>query len=47
MIRNQALLSDGCRSVFRKEPAAPATPVNYAPSAKPSKPLNITPHKRG
>jgi hypothetical protein len=47
MIRNQAQLSDGCRSVFRKEPAAPATPVNYAPTAKPSKPLRITPHKRG
>lgn len=47
MIRNQAQLSNGCRSVFRKEPAAPATPVNYAPSAKPSKPLQITPHKRG
>ena len=46
MIRNQALLSDGFKSVFRKEPAAPA-PVNYAPSAKPSKPLQITPHKRG
>jgi hypothetical protein len=47
MIRNQALLSDGCKSVFRKEPTVPATPVNYAPSARPSKPLNITPHKRG
>ena len=47
MIRNQAQLSDGCRSVFRKEPAAPAAPVNYAPSAKPSKPLQITPYKRG
>ena len=47
MIRNQALLGDGCKSVFRKAPAAPATPVNYAPSAKPSKPLQITPHKRG
>lgn len=47
MIRNQAQLSDGCRSVFRKEPAARATPVNYAPSAKPSKPLQITPYKRG
>lgn len=46
MIRNQALLSDGCKSVFRKEPATPA-PVNYAPSARPSKPLNITPIKRG
>ena len=47
MIRQRALLSDGCKAVFRKEPAAPAMPVNYAPSAKPSKPLTITPHKRG
>jgi len=46
MIQKRALLSDGCKAVFRKEPA-PATPVNYAPSAKPSKPLNLTPHKRG
>ena len=46
MIQKRALLSDGCKAVFRKEPA-PATPVNYAPSAKPSKPLTITPHKRG
>ena len=47
MIRNQAQLSDGCKSVFRKEPAAPATPVNYAPTTRPSKPLQITPNKRG
>jgi hypothetical protein len=41
-----ASLSDGCKAVFRYEPPA-ATPVSYAPSAKPSKPLNLTPHKRG
>jgi hypothetical protein len=28
-------------------PPAAATPVSYAPTAKPSKPLNLTPHKRG
>jgi hypothetical protein len=47
MIQKRASLSDGCKAVFRHEPAAPATPVSYAPSAKPSKPLNLTPHKRG
>jgi hypothetical protein len=47
MIRQRALLSDGCKAVFRMEPAAPATAVNYAPSARPSKPLTITPSKRG
>ena len=47
MIQKRASLSDGCKAVFRYEPAAPATPVNYAPSTRPSKPLNITPNKRG
>jgi hypothetical protein len=47
MVRQRASLSDGCKAVFRVEPAAPATPVSYVPSAKPSKPLNLTPHKRG
>jgi hypothetical protein len=48
MIRQRASLSDGCKAVFRYvPPAATATPASYAPSAKPSKPLNITPHKRG
>ena len=47
MIQKRAALSDGCKAVFRYEPAAPATPVNYAPAARPSKPLNITPNKRG
>ena len=46
MIRQRASLSDGCKAVFRYEPPA-ATPVNYAPSARPSKPMNITPNKRG
>ena len=31
---------------FRYEPPS-ATPVNYAPAANPSRPLNLTPHKRG
>ncbi|MBR0718779.1 hypothetical protein [Bradyrhizobium liaoningense] len=44
MIRNRAQLSDGCKAVFRSEPAA--TPANYSP-AKTSKPMNIDPHKRG
>ena len=46
MIRQRASLSEGCKAVFRYEPPA-ATPVNYAPSARPSKPMNITPNKRG
>jgi hypothetical protein len=46
MVRQRASLSDGCKAVFRYEPTA-ATPISYAPSAKPSKPLNLTPHKRG
>jgi hypothetical protein len=46
MIQKRASLSDGCKAVFRYEPPA-AAPVSYAPSAKPSKPLNIAPHKRG
>jgi len=47
MIRQRAQLSDGCKAVFQYQPTAPATPVSYAPSAKPSKPLNLTPHTRG
>jgi hypothetical protein len=48
MIRQRALLSDGCKAVFRYEPPqAAAQPANYSPAAKPAKPLNITPHKRG
>ena len=46
MVQKRAQLSDGCKAVFRYVPPA-ATPVNYAPAAKPSKPLNLTPHKRG
>ena len=46
MIRQRAQLSDGCKAVFRYEPPA-ATPVSYAPSARPSKPMNLTPNKRG
>ena len=33
MISKRAQLSDGCKAVFRMAPTAPATPVNYAPSA--------------
>lgn len=47
MIRQRAQLSDGCKAVFQYQPPAAATPVSYAPSAKPAKPLNITPNKRG
>jgi hypothetical protein len=45
MIRQQASLSDGCKAVFRKEPAAASpTAVSYrSPTAKPGKPLNLTP----
>ena len=47
MVQKRAQLSDGCKAVFQYVPPAAATPVNYAPAAKPSKPLNLTPHKRG
>ena len=47
MVRQRAQLSDGCKAVFHYVPPASATPVNYAPSAKPAKPLNLAPHKRG
>ena len=47
MVQKRAQLSDGCKAVFRYVPPAGTTPANYAPSAKPSKPLNLTPHKRG
>jgi hypothetical protein len=46
MVQKRAQLSDGCKAVFRYVPPT-ATPVNYAPTAKPSKPLNLTPVKRG
>ena len=48
MVRQRALLSDGCKAVFHYvPPAAAAQPASYTPAAKPAKPLNITPHKRG
>jgi hypothetical protein len=47
MVQKRAQLSDGCKAVFQYVPPAAATPVNYAPSAKPSRPLNLTPHKPG
>ena len=46
MIRQRAQLSDGCKAVFHYVPPA-AQPASYSPASKPSKPLNITPHKRG
>jgi hypothetical protein len=46
MVQKRAQLSDGCKAVFQYVPPA-ATPVNYAPAAKPSKPLNLAPNKRG
>lgn len=47
MVRQRAQLSDGCKAVFRVEPAAPVTPVNYSPS-KPARPMNLQPAiKRG
>ena len=47
MVQKRAQLSDGCKAVLHYVPPAAATPVNYAPPAKASKPLNLTPHKRG
>jgi hypothetical protein len=47
MVQKRAQLSDGCKAVFQYAPPAAATPANYAPAAKPSRPLNLTPHKRG
>ncbi|MDO9562720.1 MAG: hypothetical protein Q7J60_13960 [Bradyrhizobium sp.] len=41
MHRQRAMLSDGCRAVFRKETPA-ATAVNYS-SSKPGKPVNLAP----
>jgi hypothetical protein len=46
MMKKRAQLSDGCKAVFQYVPPA-TTPVNYAPSAKPSRPLNLAPNKRG
>jgi hypothetical protein len=46
MVQKRAQLSDGCKAVFQYVPPA-ATPVTYAPSAKPSRPLNLNPHQRG
>ncbi|WP_246801266.1 2Fe-2S iron-sulfur cluster-binding protein [Bradyrhizobium genosp. L] len=48
MVRQRALLSDGCKAVFHYvPPATTAQPASYAPATKPGKPLSITPHKRG
>nr|QIG93888.1 hypothetical protein G6P99_16250 [Bradyrhizobium sp. 6(2017)] len=48
MVRQRALLSDGCKAVFHYvPPAAAPQPASYTPATKPAKPLNITPHKRG
>ena len=45
MVQKRAQLSDGCKAVFHYVPPATATPASY--SAKPSRPMNLTPHKRG
>ena len=47
MVQKRAQLSDGCKAVFQYVPPANTTPVNYAPAAKPSRPINLTPHKPG
>jgi hypothetical protein len=47
MVRQRALLSDGCKAVFSYQPPASATPVSYPTTAKPSRPLNLAPNKRG
>jgi hypothetical protein len=46
MVQKRAQLSDGCKAVFQYVPPA-ATPANYAPAARSSKPLSLDPHKRG
>ena len=46
IVQKRAQLSDGCKAVFQYVPPA-ATPVSYAPSTKPSRPLNLAPNKRG
>jgi hypothetical protein len=45
MVQKRAQLSDGCKAVFHYVPPATATPASY--SAKTSRPMNLTPHKRG
>jgi len=45
MIQKYSQLSDGCKAVFHYVPPATATPASY--SAKPSRPMNLAPHKRG
>ena len=47
MVQKRAQLSDGCKAVFHYVPPAVATPASYTPAAKLSKPLILTPHKRG
>ena len=47
MIQKRASLSDGCKAVFQYTPPVAASPVSYAPQAKPGKPINLAPHKRG
>ena len=44
MVQKRAQLSDGCKAVFHYVPPA-ATPASY--TAKPGKPMNLAPHKRG
>jgi len=46
MVQKRAQLSDGCKAVFHYVPPT-AAPVNYAPSTKSGKPLNLNPNQRG
>jgi hypothetical protein len=46
MARQRDQLSEGCKAIFEVETPAAATtetPVNETPSARPSKPINLTP----
>jgi len=45
MEQRRDYLSDGCKAVFETDtpPATSESSVNEVPSAKPSKPLNLTP----
>jgi hypothetical protein len=47
MERQRDLLSEGCKAIFEVEPAAPEAPADYSSSAKPSRPLNLIPNRRG
>lgn len=47
MIRKYSQLSSGCQAVFEAQPPAPAPAANTtASTAKPGKPLNLTPNMK-